>query len=270
MGDSVMDARAALARLLDVIHNATRWQEKDFVVVERWRWAEIVDAALEIEAAPAAPPPDVRAVARSIHADMLSNRSGCVEYPTVYPGIECDDCTMIATALAAAEAQGRECTADLSEGRTPNEGYTRKSGLASGSSASLPPPDARAALARLVETWNAVEDYTNSDEWANYKMAVWFTPQISAHRDAMKDARALLAAPPPDARDERSNTMTEHIMQFFVFAHLPEHLQEVSAPFAELAAKIVQLPRNPERTVALRKLLEAKDAAVRAALAKDV
>jgi len=28
------------------------------------------------------------------------------------------------------------------------------------------------------------------------------------------------------------------------------------------------LPRNPERTVALRKLLESKDAAVRAALAK--
>ena len=28
------------------------------------------------------------------------------------------------------------------------------------------------------------------------------------------------------------------------------------------------LPRNPERTVALRKLLEAKDAAVRAALTK--
>lgn len=30
-----------------------------------------------------------------------------------------------------------------------------------------------------------------------------------------------------------------------------------------------ELPRNPERTVALRKLLEAKDAAVRARLAKD-
>ena len=30
------------------------------------------------------------------------------------------------------------------------------------------------------------------------------------------------------------------------------------------------LPRNPERTVALRKLLESKDAAVRALIAKDV
>jgi hypothetical protein len=60
----------------------------------------------------------------------------------------------------------------------------------------------------------------------------------------------------------------EHIEQFFTFAHLPERLQEVSRPFAELAQTVLTLPRNPERTVALRKLLESKDAAVRAALAK--
>lgn len=60
---------------------------------------------------------------------------------------------------------------------------------------------------------------------------------------------------------------TEHIMQFFGYAHLPAPMQEVSRPFGELAWRIVEtLPRNPERTVALRKLLEAKDAAVRAAL----
>jgi hypothetical protein len=75
----------------------------------------------------------------------------------------------------------------------------------------------------------------------------------------------------------------EHIMQFFAFEHLPPHLRAVSEPFARLAQAIVgdeagmpagtstqfPLPRNPERTVALRKLLEAKDAAVRAALAKS-
>ena len=60
----------------------------------------------------------------------------------------------------------------------------------------------------------------------------------------------------------------EHIAQFFSFAHLPAHLQAVSRPFSELAATILTLPRNPERTVALRKLLESKDAAVRATLAK--
>lgn len=60
----------------------------------------------------------------------------------------------------------------------------------------------------------------------------------------------------------------EHIVQFFAFAHLPPHLQAISKPFADLADQIVAtLPKNPERTVALRKLLESKDAAVRAAIA---
>lgn len=77
--------------------------------------------------------------------------------------------------------------------------------------------------------------------------------------------------------------MTEHILQFFAYQHLPPHLQAVSKPFCDLAHAIVggddafvdrvvmstALPRNPERTVALRKLLEAKDAAVRALVAKD-
>lgn len=61
----------------------------------------------------------------------------------------------------------------------------------------------------------------------------------------------------------------DQIMQFFTFEHLPPHLAEVSRPFAALADTITSsLPRNPERTVALRKLLEARDAAVRARLAK--
>lgn len=60
---------------------------------------------------------------------------------------------------------------------------------------------------------------------------------------------------------------TEPILQFFKHQHLPEHLKGVSAPFGNLAVDLCSaLPRNPERTVALRKLLEAKDAAVRAAL----
>ena len=64
--------------------------------------------------------------------------------------------------------------------------------------------------------------------------------------------------------------MPEHILQFFAYGHLPPHLAEVSRGFSELADLIIAtLPRNPERTVALRKLLEAKDAAVRARLAKD-
>lgn len=62
----------------------------------------------------------------------------------------------------------------------------------------------------------------------------------------------------------------EYLLQFFAYAHLPEHLQAVSKPFGDLAEKLVaELPRNPERTVALRKLLEAKDCAVRAQLFKE-
>ena len=50
----------------------------------------------------------------------------------------------------------------------------------------------------------------------------------------------------------------ETILQYFAYAHLPPTLQQVSKPFCDLAAQIVEeLPRNPERTVALRKLLEA-------------
>jgi hypothetical protein len=57
------------------------------------------------------------------------------------------------------------------------------------------------------------------------------------------------------------------ILRFFHYAHLPTILQERSKPFCDLARHIVETtPRNAERTVALRKLLEAKDAGVRAAL----
>ncbi len=65
--------------------------------------------------------------------------------------------------------------------------------------------------------------------------------------------------------------MSEPIMQFFKFDHLPEKMQAVSRPFCELATKVeAELPRNAERSVALRKLLEAKDAAVRAMIAVAV
>lgn len=64
--------------------------------------------------------------------------------------------------------------------------------------------------------------------------------------------------------------MGDYLLQFFAYEHLPPHLGEVSKPFCDLAYKVVEtLPSNPERTVALRKLLEAKDCAVRALLFKD-
>lgn len=63
--------------------------------------------------------------------------------------------------------------------------------------------------------------------------------------------------------------MVEPLLQFFTYTHLPPHLAAVSAPFCDLANKLVsELPQNAERTVALRKLLESKDCAVRALLFK--
>lgn len=61
----------------------------------------------------------------------------------------------------------------------------------------------------------------------------------------------------------------EFLLQFFKYEHLPDELQKISKPFGDMADFIViNLPKNSERTTALRKLLEAKDCAVRAKLAK--
>ncbi len=56
----------------------------------------------------------------------------------------------------------------------------------------------------------------------------------------------------------------ERLLKFFRYDHLPAPLQEASKPFCDLAEHMVaKFPQNPERTVGLRKLLEAKDCAVR-------
>ncbi len=60
---------------------------------------------------------------------------------------------------------------------------------------------------------------------------------------------------------------TVAIARFFEYGHLPPHLQAVSKPCADLAQTMIDaLPDGTELTVGLRKLLEAKDAFVRAAL----
>jgi len=59
---------------------------------------------------------------------------------------------------------------------------------------------------------------------------------------------------------------TERLLRYFAYKHLPTHLQMVSRPFCELAEEVAESLAGPEVTVCLRKLLEAKDCAVRAAL----
>lgn len=57
----------------------------------------------------------------------------------------------------------------------------------------------------------------------------------------------------------------ERMAKWFAYAHLPEHLQAISKPFHDLACQMCEtINPGPERTTALRKLLESKDAAVRA------
>ncbi|MDJ0461547.1 hypothetical protein [Streptomyces sp. H27-C3] len=66
------------------------------------------------------------------------------------------------------------------------------------------------------------------------------------------------------------HAQTPPILRYFEFGHLPEHLAKVSAQFAALAKQVVDLTApGPEQSVALRKLLESKDAAVRAALTRE-
>jgi hypothetical protein len=68
-----------------------------------------------------------------------------------------------------------------------------------------------------------------------------------------------------DLRDR--HPATQQLARFFTYDHLPEPLQTISMYSHHLAeAMIRELPDGPELTTGLRKLLEAKDCFVRAAL----
>lgn len=115
---------------------------------------------------------------------------------------------------------------------------------------------ARPIRVRLVDVAGAPDDVT-VEAGRSHEMYI--------HATRTLEVSELDEAARPVQREQR-----EHLEQFFEYSHLPPHLQAVSRPFCELARLVLDtLPRNPERTVALRKLVEAKDAAVRARVAKD-
>ena len=61
-----------------------------------------------------------------------------------------------------------------------------------------------------------------------------------------------------------AEVVADRMCKWFEYKQLPEHLQVISKPFGQLAEFVCEnIKSGPERTVALRKLLEAKDAAVR-------
>ncbi len=61
--------------------------------------------------------------------------------------------------------------------------------------------------------------------------------------------------------------MATNVDKYFAYDHLPPKLQNVSKPIAELYTMLdAMLPDGPEKSAGARKLLEAKDCFVRAAL----
>ena len=59
--------------------------------------------------------------------------------------------------------------------------------------------------------------------------------------------------------------MGQNPLRFFAYDHLPQPLRDVSREFHRLAEWVTDtLPPSAERSAGLRKLLEAKDCAVRA------
>lgn len=62
---------------------------------------------------------------------------------------------------------------------------------------------------------------------------------------------------------------TNVTLKYFDYSHLPEKLQAVSKPLHDLAHQMeIELPDCSEKSAGMRKLLEAKDCFVRAALEK--
>lgn len=67
---------------------------------------------------------------------------------------------------------------------------------------------------------------------------------------------------------ETAHPSIANVLKYFRYTHLPEHLREVSESFASIAVSMIDYRKlqGTEATVGLRKLLEAKDCFVRAAL----
>lgn len=80
-----------------------------------------------------------------------------------------------------------------------------------------------------------------------------------------RESESVMGKQPEWAAGEVQND--HELLKYFTFKHLPLKLAHVSEPFCKLATQMATLlPDGSQKDVALQKLLEAKDAAVRAAL----
>jgi hypothetical protein len=128
---------------------------------------------------------------------------------------------------------------------------------------------------RSKEGWvviHELHDPTEDDEEGNegshdVEGVVFHWPQNNLP-SSTKSSLDFLGAPGYTGDMKPEFIAEDPILQYFTFAHLTSlTLQRVSKEFHDIAEVMAtNLPRNPERTVVFRKLLEAKDAAVRAAL----
>ncbi len=64
----------------------------------------------------------------------------------------------------------------------------------------------------------------------------------------------------------RIHPAIEKKLEYFSYKHLPPHLGKISKYFHDTAHEIANLIEGPQANIALQKLIEAKDAAVRAAI----
>lgn len=83
-------------------------------------------------------------------------------------------------------------------------------------------------------------------------------------------APAVSKAPPGASKwSSLARTHDEPVLEFFAYEQLSAELQLISEPFGSLVETVILgLPKSLERTKSLDRLLAAKDAAVRCAVAK--
>ena len=83
----------------------------------------------------------------------------------------------------------------------------------------------------------------------------------------MRDKDAAAKATRHAQIRSRAHTSIASVLRYFLVCdYLPDELRAASESFCDLAHDLAEKTSGPETTVALRKLLESKDAAVRARL----
>jgi hypothetical protein len=118
-------------------------------------------------------------------------------------------------------------------------------------------------VALFAERESHAAYFLEEQETTRYDAINFISHGIAKRHGRTESRRTFVEESRPRFVDE------EPLLQFFADEHPPEHLREHSEPFGDLARRLVEtLPSNPERTIALRKLLEAKDCAVLAKLCK--